>query len=383
MGESSQEKTEEATPKRLREARKKGQVPKSRDVTQIFVMIIVFGVLCLTFAYMGKEFKAFFEHCFRSISTKEVDGALIYTLGKEAVLTFARALAPVLGAGFLTALVVGMAQVGAIFTGEPLKPQFNKLNPVEGVKNMFKVVTFIELIKNIAKIAVVLYIAYSTVYKSLDEVMATYRIDILMAAQITGSIIFEFVLKVCIIFLLISLFDYVIQRWNFMKNMRMTKDEVKREYKQDEGDPAIKGERRRLHREMAFSDAKQAVKKSDVVVTNPTHVACAIHYDQQEMSAPEVVISGQRKFAEMIVDIAQSENVPIVRNIPLAWSLLKLEDGDEIPEDLYEAVAEVLSLIYEMKESENDDGIIKEADHKKPEISEPESKKNKDSVFPF
>jgi flagellar biosynthetic protein FlhB len=256
----------------------------------------------------------------------------------------------VLAGGVITAYIVGLLQVGPIFSFEPLSLKFEKLNPIEGLKNMFKAVTFIELLKNMFKISVVFYLAYTTLYKHLDTVLSTSKIDMLLSAKFTGQIIFEFVMKVCLVFIFISLFDFFIQRWNFMKNMRMSKDEVKREYKQDEGDPAIKGERRRLHREMAFGDARKAVKKSDVVVTNPTHVACALEYNKAEAAAPTLALKGQYKFAEMMVGIAREEGIPIVRNIPLAWSLMQLEIGDEIPEDLYEAVAEVLTMIYEMKQ---------------------------------
>jgi flagellar biosynthesis protein FlhB len=157
---------------------------------------------------------------------------------------------------------------------------------------------------------------------------------------------------VAAVFFVVSLFDMAVQRWNYLKRHRMSKDEVKREYKQDEGDPQIKGERRRLHREMVFGDVKKGVKKADAVVSNPVHVAVAIQYDRSEMAAPEVIVKGQRKFADLILSIAREENVPIIRNIPLAWSLLQVDEGDAIPEDLYEPVAEILSLVYEMKEKE-------------------------------
>ncbi|MBI2340176.1 MAG: EscU/YscU/HrcU family type III secretion system export apparatus switch protein [Deltaproteobacteria bacterium] len=346
---SSQEKTEDATPRRLREARKKGQVPKSRDVNMIFVMIFVFIVLAFSFGFMGGEFKKFFQLCFDSVAKPEIDGATLWDLGKAGLLTFAKALGPLFVAGVFVAFLVGLIQVGPVFSGEPLKFKPERLNPVEGLKNMFKVVTFIELIKNIAKIAVVFYLAYSTIYKRLEEILLSSRIDVLLSAQLTGGIIFEFIVKVCIAFVILAIIDYAVQRWNFMKNMRMTKEEVKREYKQDEGDPAIKGERRRLHREMAFGDLRKAVKKADVVVTNPVHVAAVVEYNKEEMGAPTLTAKGQRAFAQMIVDMANEEGVSIVRNIPLAWSLVHLEIGDEVPEALYEAVAEVLTMVYEMK----------------------------------
>lgn len=348
---SSQEKTENATPRRLREARKKGQVPKSKDVETVFVLIALFMTMAATMGMMGGEFKHYFQLCFSAIAVPQaIDGGVIWGLGKAGLLAMAKALAPIFLAGMVMAVFIGMIQVGTIFSGETLKPKLEKLNPIEGLKNMFQVVALIELAKNIAKMAVVFYIAYSTLKKAINDVLLTSTISMLDSAKLGGHIIMSFFIKVCVCFIVIAIIDFVIQRWNFMKNMRMTKEEVKREYKQDEGDPAVKGERRRLHREMAFGDVKRAVKKADVVVTNPVHVACVLEYNKTEMGAPTLTAKGQRQFAQMIIDLAKEEGIPIVRNIPLAWSLLHLEVDDEVPEDLYEAVAEVLTIVYEMKQ---------------------------------
>jgi len=233
-----------------------------------------------------------------------------------------------------------------------LKPKIEKLNPIEGFKNMFKIVTFIELLKNIVKMTLVIYLAYHTVKEYIQSILLSSKVTIVEAAQMTGTVVATFFIKVAIVFIIVALIDMGVQRWNYLKRHKMSKDEVKREYKQDEGDPQIKGERRRLHREMVFGDARQNVKNADAVVSNPIHVAVAIMYDREEMGAPEILIKGQRRYAEMILQIAREENVPIIRNIPLAWSLLQVEEGDPIPEDLYEPVAEVLSLVYEMQEKE-------------------------------
>ncbi|MBX7148545.1 EscU/YscU/HrcU family type III secretion system export apparatus switch protein [bacterium] len=350
--DSSQEKTEDATPKRLREARDKGQVPKSKDVSQVAVLVLCFIAMAASMSYMAGEFKRYFELCFKSIGQNEITWAVVYELGKLGTFTMIKTLLPILLTGVVVGYLAGLLQVGAIFTGDPLTPKPERLNPIEGLKNMFKVTVLIELVKNIAKIAVVFYLAYTSIYKALDAVIQSSRVDMMISAGITSDIITEFLVKVFICFIVISGLDYALQRWDFMKNMRMSKDEVKREYKQDEGDPAVKGERKRLHREMAFGDAKQAVKKADVVVTNPTHVACALQYDKAEMASPTLTMKGQRKFAEWMIEIAEAEGVPVIRNIPLAWSLLHLEIGEEIPEELYEAVAEVLTLVYEMKNEE-------------------------------
>ncbi|MFO1464764.1 MAG: EscU/YscU/HrcU family type III secretion system export apparatus switch protein [bacterium] len=374
MAESSGEKTEEATPKRLREARKKGQVPKSKDVSTIAVLLAMFGVICLGMGSAMNELRELMKLCFSYVTSHEhIDGAQIWVLGKACLLTFAKLLLPVCLAGGVVAAFVGFMQVGSIFAMEPLKPQMKKLNAIEGLKNMFKTQTFIELAKNIAKITIIFYLAYSTLNKQLYTLLQTAVIPIPDqansiggkigaipaeawpiegAAMISGDILFGFILKVLLAFLVISVIDFMVQKKQFMKQMRMTKDEVKREYKQDEGDPHIKGHRKQLHREFAFSDAKAAVKQSDVVVANPVHVAVAMKYDRETMVAPEITIKGQRAFAEMIKQVAQENGIPIMRNVPLAWALFELEEGAEIPEEMYTAVAEVLAYVYRMKQAQ-------------------------------
>ena len=158
--------------------------------------------------------------------------------------------------------------------------------------------------------------------------------------------------RVAITFTIIAFLDYAVQHWQFMKQMRMSKDEVKREYKQDEGDPEVKRERKRLHRDMVFGDAKQAVKKSSAVVTNPVHIAVAISYDGDENSTPIVTMKGMRLFAETIKGYAEEFEVPIFRNVPLAWALHEIDIGDEIPESLFDAVAEILAAVYRLKEDQ-------------------------------
>lgn len=374
MAESSGEKTEEATPKRLREARKKGQVPKSKDVSTIAVLLVIFGVICIGMQSALNELSELMKLCFSYVSHHEhMSGDQIWVLGKACLMTFGKLIAPIALAGLVVAAFVGFMQVGSIFTFEPLKPQLKKLNALEGLKNMFKTQTFIELVKNIAKITVIFYLAYSTINKEIHTILQTATLPIPSqgptiqgavgsipaeawpvngAAQISGDLLYSFIFKVLLAFLVISVVDFMVQKKQFMKQMRMTKDEVKREYKQDEGDPHIKGHRKQLHREFAFSDAKAAVKSSDVVVANPVHVAVAMKYDRETMVAPEIMIKGQRAFAEMIKQTAQENGIPIMRNVALAWALFELEEGAEIPEELYNSVAEVLAYVYRMRELE-------------------------------
>lgn len=349
--DSGQEKTEDATPKRLREARKKGQVPKSKDVSTIVVLIAEYMVIAFGMGWMGSQIKELMVTAFNQVAVKgALDGAQLWAVGKASLFTMAEVLLPICLAGVVIAAFSGFLQVGAIFALDPLKPQMKKLNALEGLKNMFKSQTFIELVKNVAKIIIIFYLAYSTIRGELYTILQTANISLIDSAKLTGGMLGSFIIKVLIAFLAISVIDFMVQKKQFMKQMKMTKDEVKREYKQDEGDPLIKSHRRQMHREFAFGDARQAVKKSDVVVTNPVHVAVALKYNREEMAAPEITIRGQRAFAEMIKEVAQESDIPIMRNIPLAWALFELEEGSEIPEELYGAVAEILAYVYRMKQ---------------------------------
>lgn len=351
-GASSQEKTEEPTPKRLREARKKGQIFKSQDLEGFMVLLAAFGSLALSIPFISGQIQDLMQLVFQSIAKPEMTPAEMYDLGKSAFLTLIKVTAPVLITAFLVAAIVGFLQVGPVFSIDPLMPDPKKLNAIENLKNMFKPKIFFELAKNIFKILIVFFIAYKVIEKMLDSFLLTATVDILGAARLGGVVVVKFMVQFFIVFLMISILDFMFQRKEYIKNLRMTKDEVKREYKEDEGDPLIKGHRKQLHMEMAMGDTRQNVKNADVVVTNPTHLAIAIKYNKQEMNAPEIVAKGQRLYAEFIRNLAEEHNIPIVRNIPLAWSLIELEIGDEIPEKLYLAVAEILTFVYRMKEEQ-------------------------------
>ena len=184
----------------------------------------------------------------------------------------------------------------------------------------------------------------------LREVVMTVTTDLPQSVQVAGVLTTSFMVRIFVIFIAVAILDVMVQRWNYKKQLRMTKEEVKREYKQDEGDPLIRSARRQLHQELAMGDVRQAVSVSDVVVTNPTELAIAVKYDDKEMMSPQVMIKGERLFAQTIRTVAEELKIPVVRNVPLAWSLIELEVGDEIPEDLYAAMAEVLVVIYRMRE---------------------------------
>lgn len=346
---SGQEKTEEATPKRLRDARKKGQVARSRDMNTIVILIAAFAIIIFMRGYIGDELRAFMVSNFNLVSQKDLTIETVFLEAHRSGITFVRVMAPFLIAIAVIAIGVGFLQTGPIFSGEPVKPQTKRLNIVENLKNMFKITTLVELIKNIAKISLIFLLAYLVIADSLREVVLTVTAAPDRSSWLAARLVAVFLAKVFIVFIAIAIIDFMVQRWQYKKQLKMTKEEVKREYKQDEGDPLIKSMRKHLHQELAMSDTKQAVRSADAVITNPTEIAVAIKYDDKEMAAPQILAKGQRLFAQAIREYAEEAGVPIVQNIPLAWTLVELDIGDEIPEELYAAIAEILVFVYKMK----------------------------------
>lgn len=350
MAESSgQEKTEDATPKRLRDARKKGQVARSRDLNTIVILIMAFVTLIFMRGFIGEQLRSVMTSNFDFISRSDLNFETMFLQARSNFFSYLKIIFPFGLTMVVVAIAVGFFQIGPIFSGEPMKPQMKRINALENLKNMFKITTFVELLKNIAKMSLIFLLAYFVVSDSLRDVVLTVKATPDQSTTLAAQLVVEFMSKVLIVFIFIAIIDLFVQRWNYKKQMRMTKEEVKREYKQDEGDPLIKSARRQLHQELAMSDTRQAVRSADAVVTNPTEVAVAIKYDESEMAAPQILAKGQRLFAEMIRELAEEFGIPIIQNVPLAWTLIELDIGDEIPEDLYAAVAEILVYVYRLR----------------------------------
>lgn len=347
---SSQEKTEEATPKRLRDARKKGQVSKSRDLNTVVIIIAAFGAIAALKNFISDCLRSSMHAAFDFASKTEIDNEDLFLFAQHSFYIYVKAIAPYLGIVLFVSVFIGFLQVGPVFSAEPLKPQTKRLNMFQNLKNMFKVTMLVELVKNILKVFLVFFLAYLTIKNNLNEVVMTVMGTLPQSTAVATHILVSFLVKVFICFIVVAMLDFAFQRWHYKKELKMTKEEVKREYKQDEGDPLIKSHRRQLHRELAMSDMKRSVAASDVVVTNPVEVAVALKYNESEMMAPEIMAKGQRLFAEAIKEAAGEAGVPLMQNVPLAWALLELDVGDEIPEELYAAVAEVLVIVYRMKE---------------------------------
>lgn len=349
-GGSSQEKTEDATPKRLRDARKKGQVAKSRDLNTVVILIAAVAGIWMSAGFISEQIQFAMKTSFAAAAKNNIAVEDLVYYASVNFYQYIKCVIPILAIVTVAALAVGYLQIGPLFSTDPLTPQMKRVNALENLKNMFKATTFIELIKNIAKLTLIFLIAYWVLKASLQLILETVNMDLADFTRAVSTVILKFIVRVLGCFIVIAIIDFFVQRHQYMKQMRMSKEDVKREYKQDEGDPHIKAQRRHLHQELAMSDTRQAVGASDVIVTNPTQLAIAIKYDDKEMMAPQIMAKGQRLFAQMIREVADELHVPIVRNIPLAWALIELEVGDEVPEELYQAIAEMLIIVYRMKQ---------------------------------
>lgn len=341
------DKTEKPTPKRLADARKKGQISKSTDLTQSVLFLIAGGVLYFTGPTLVGQLKGFMIDSFSpKLLAGAIDpGVLIDRLGNAAT-KFLLLSAPLLMGLVVAALAVNFAQIrGFVFASQVLTPKFEKLNPVTGLQNiLLKPKTYTELIKNLLKFVIVLWLAYSTLTGELRDLILASRVGIAQVAALVPRLIFAILFKVGGAFLIFGAADFALQRYLFMKGLMMSKEEIKREYKEQEGDPHIKGHRKALYMSLLRENAVKQVPKAKAVVVNPTHLAVALQYEEAEMNAPRVIAKGEMHLAARIVEIAKKHDVPVLQNIPLARTLYTLELEEEIPEALYETVAEILNL---------------------------------------
>lgn len=348
----SEERTEAATPKRKREAREKGQVAKSKEIVTAAVLLAGFLAMRIFASSIYSNLSELIEYFFNfpinteaAITTGDITKVYLYALW-----VFAKVTAPLLLIAGLVSFAVNYIQVGYLFTLKPLVPKFNKLNPIEGFKNIFSKNAFVELIKSIFKIGIIGYIIYSYLQKNFVIIPQLLSMDMWSTAVFIGNTIVNTGIRVAVVLLVMSLFDYGFQYWQFEKKLKMTKQEIKEEYKMTEGNPQIKSKIREKQRQMSLKRMMTEVPKADVVITNPTHFAIAIKYDATKAEAPMVLAKGKDLIAQKIKEIAKENRVPTVENKPLAQALYKSVDiGDMVPADLYKAVAEVLAFVYSLK----------------------------------
>lgn len=350
------EKTEPATAKKLRDAREEGQVAKSKELTAAFDLMVLFLVLKIFVSFVADRFIGVFYDIYGRMPDIVNDNASGMS-GKTAVTILSSALIQILiicipffAFGVAITLVLSVIQVGWKVTGKPLKPKGDKFNPVNGLKRIFSKDSLFELVKSILKISLIVYVAYTSIKGHENDLFILYEIPLMQAIMLCGSIVINAGLKISVVYLFIGLADFIYQKRKFNEDMKMTKQEVKDEYKNTEGNPEIKGRQRQRMREASQRRMMQDVPKADVVITNPTHLAIAIKYDAETARAPIVLAKGEDYLAMKIREAAKEHHIEIVENKPLARMLYANVDiGQEIPPELYQAVAEVLAMVYNLK----------------------------------
>jgi type III secretion YscU/HrpY family protein len=337
------EKTEQATAKKLRDARKKGQVAKSQDFPSAFTFIVSISVVILSAGYLFEVLAAYIISMFKLSGTNfdMLNGAS--SLFTEAIMVIFNTSMPILVLTVIVGLLVNFLIVGPLFSVESMKPDIKRLNPVTNIKNMFKFKTLFELLKSIFKISGALILIWSVVWYSIPEIIATAAMPVQAAAAVFSSFLIKVIIRVGIFFMVIAVFDLVFQKRNFAKEMKMEKFEVKQEYKDTEGDPHIKSRRRQTAQEIAYQEGPMSVKRAKAVITNPVHIAVAVEYYPETEPAPKIVTMGRGPVAELILKVAQENGIPVMRNVTLAQILFeKGQISNYIPEETYQAVAEIL-----------------------------------------
>lgn len=348
--ESFAERTEQATPRRREEARKRGQVAKSREIPSVAILLAGISVIFITGSYFYKHLSGEMVYLLSYLGGSPLGPAEVETLNVELIRSLFFILSPV----FLTVLGISIfshqVQSQFLFSTEPLKMDWSKINPVLGLRRIVNKQSLIELIKSILKFMIIGGVAYLVIKKEIFSVLGLVDQEIGQIFSHIRSISWDLLLKVCTLMMGLAVLDYFFQRWSFERSLRMTRQELKEEMKLTEGDPLIKSRIRSLQRQLARRRMMAEVPKADVVITNPTHIAIALYYQPKEMEAPKVIAKGAGWIAEKIIEIARSHQIVIVENKPLAQILYRsVELGQIIPPTLYQAVADILAYVYRIK----------------------------------
>ena len=351
MADSS--KTEKATPKKRRDERKKGNVFFSNDAVSVAVLLASFFVLKLTATPMVEQIYRFLQYAMGLVAGAAHTGLQdnLSGLVLEMLKTFLLAAGPLLATTAVVAVAATFFQTKLLVSGEALKPKFSRINPLQGIKRLFSLRSVIEALKGILKITVLLFLIYQFLVGIVDTFTKYLHTDLAVACAHLVDEGFQMVMQIAIAFVVLAGADVFYQWWDYERQLRMSKQEIKEEYKQMEGDPQVKGKIKEVQRRMAQSRMMQQVPKADVVIRNPTHFAVALRYHPETAGAPIVLAKGQDELAGRIVRKAEEHHIAIIENVPLARALYATAElNREIPPELYNAVAEVLVYLYRMDE---------------------------------
>lgn len=348
------EKTEDATSKKLQDVREEGNVAKSTEVVTAATLLTLFLCLKIGVGFVGNRLLSTFDRFYPLIQRfvqEGINAANFRYLFVRFSIDLGISVAPFFATGFVVAILANALQFQFKATAKPLQPKFNKINPINGFKRIFSPNTLIELLKSIIKIGMISYLAYGIFVDHVKDIYLLYDMSIMQGINLMFDIIMELGIKISVLFILIGAADLFYQRWKFKEDNKMTKQEVKDEFKNSEGDPHIKGQQKQRMQQASQRRMMAAIPKADVVITNPTHFAVALAYESGKGQAPVVVAKGADFMAARIKDIAKESGVVIVENKPLARMLYyNVELDAEIPPELYQAVAEVLAYVYQLRD---------------------------------
>ncbi len=348
------EKTEKASPKRKQDERKKGNVFQSKDVVAAASIIAMFFIIKILapflITYMQDLMKKYIALPNINNTGDIVSMKLITVDAIKYIMVLSM---PVALVSVIVSIVATGAQTRFLFAAEKIKPKFDKMNPLKGIKNMFSMRSIVELIKNLLKVITIGIVVYNGISSEFDYIPQTMGLSLMQSMAFMGNAVWKIVVNIIIVFVFIAAADFGYQWWDYEKNLRMSKQEVKEEYKQMEGNPEIKGKIKEKQRAMAMNRMMQKVPEADVVIKNPTHFAVAVKYDSEKNVAPVVLAKGQDRVALKIIEIAEENNIITVENVPLARALYAKVDLDrEIPPEFYQPVAEVLAYVYNLNKKD-------------------------------
>ncbi|MDQ0270213.1 flagellar biosynthesis protein FlhB [Cytobacillus purgationiresistens] len=344
------EKSEKATPKKKQDTRKKGQVAKSQDVNTAILLLAVFIFLFFAGDYLLENTLYIMKHSFQEYLSMELTEAQAHILFLDVLKELVMLLGPIMLVAMVAGVIANYVQVGVLFTAKPIEPKLEKLDPIKGFKRIFSIRAIVEMVKSILKISFVGMVAFAVLWSRIDEILILSQKSVGTALITIANLTVQMGLFAAIALLFLSILDYLYQKFDYEKNIRMSKQDIKDEHKNSEGDPLIKSKIKQRQREMAMRRMMQEVPKADVIITNPTHFAIALKYDESKSDAPIVIGKGVDTIAQKIKLIAKENDIIMVENRPLARSLYdQAEIGDAIPEEFFKAVAEILAYVYRIK----------------------------------
>jgi flagellar biosynthesis protein FlhB len=344
------EKSEPATPKKKQDARKKGQVAKSMELPSALILFFAFLFFLMFGGFMKERIFDLFTVSLNQYMLLDLSQSNVLYIFRELLFNGLIMLSPIMIGVVIIGIVGNYMQFGFLLTGEPLMMKLNKINPLEGAKRLFSMRALVDFLKSILKLTIVAIVAYTTVIGERSTILILSSLPIENLFTYAAGVTINLGLKICAVLICLAIFDFMYQKYEHAKNLRMSKQDIKDEYKKTEGDPLIKGKIREKQRRMAMQRMMQEIPNADVVITNPTHFAVAIRYDSKEMEAPLVIAKGQDYVALKIKELAKKHDIILMENKPLARALFaKVEIGQHVPNDLFQAVAEVLAYVYRIK----------------------------------